>query len=79
MSLLNGGLAKAKGLSGADLDWSFIDSISRTEWEAVTTYLGNPDLIRTISAVADLRTLHRYPLPVDHPLNPASRYTEAAS
>lgn len=79
MSMLNGGLARAKGLHGEDLDWSFIDSISRDEWSIVTEYLGNPDRVRTIAFVTALRATPRYPLPADHPLNPASRYAESAS
>lgn len=79
MSLLNGGLPKAKGLSGEDLDWSFIAGISRDEWEVVDAFLGSPDRIGLIAAIADLRCAPRYPLGPQHPLNPAGRYDKAAS
>lgn len=79
MSLLNGGLVKAKGLSGEDLDWEFIAGITRDEWEIVGAFLGSPDRIGLIAAVADLRCAPVYPLPPEHPLNPASRYDKAAA
>lgn len=74
MSLLNGGLAKAKGLSGIALDWSFIDGISLVERYVASARFGAQDRIGLISAIARMRTEPKWPLPEDHPLNPASRY-----
>ena len=78
MSALKGGLARAKGLTGDELDWSFISGISRDEWEVVGAFIGTPDRITLISAIADLRCAPVYPLGPEHPLNPASRYAEAS-
>lgn len=79
MSALKGGLARAKGLHGEDLDWSFIAGISRDEWEIVGAFIGTPDRIGLIAAIADLRCAPVYPLGPEHPLNPASRYDKAAA
>lgn len=80
MSLLNGGLVKAKHIRTMDdfVD-QFVLGITDQEWQICAVLGGRPDLISLISQVAAIRSAPEYPLPPDHPLNPASRYAEASS
>jgi len=81
MSVLNGGLVKAKSIT---TDTEFIDEfcagISDEEWRIVATLaqLGRPVVRVTelVVLIGEIRSVPSYPLPPEHPLNPASRYTE---
>ncbi|SCX34486.1 hypothetical protein [Mycolicibacterium fluoranthenivorans] len=77
MTLLNGGLAKAKNIQtmGEFAD-QFILGITDEEWRICAALGGAVDIISLIALVAAIRTAPDYPLPPDHPLNPASRYAE---
>lgn len=58
---------------------AFVSRISRLEWEFVHQVFGTPDYITVITAVTRFRSTPKYPLPLDHPLNPASRFAEAGA
>ncbi|MCV7065634.1 hypothetical protein H7H51_07730 [Mycolicibacterium farcinogenes] len=78
MSLLNGGLVKAKGIT-TDTEFvdRFIANITPAEWRILEQLPPIGRATELVAIVAEVRTLPRYPLPAEHPLNPASRYAEA--
>lgn len=79
--MLNGGLP-GKFTPDTPMDefvFAFVNGISRAEWEFVHQVFGSPDVITVITAVTTFRATRKYPLPPDHPLNPASRFTESAA
>lgn len=79
--MLNGGLPGKVTADTPMPDFieAFVARISRAEWDVVHQLFGSPDAITVITAVSTIRSTTKYPLPPDHPLNPASRYAEAAS
>ena len=79
MTVLNGGLPKAKTIT---TDTEFVDrfvaNIAPSEWHILAQLPPVGRITELVAVVAEVRTLPRYPLTAEHPLNPASRY-EAAS
>jgi hypothetical protein len=80
MSLLNGGTGK-KTAHMTDLEYIteiFIPSITPQEWYVVSLLPFIRTVTELVVVVCEIRQAPKWPLPPDHPLNPASRY-EAAS
>lgn len=80
MTPLNGGLPQAKTIT-TDTEFinRFVTNITPPEWHILAQLPPVGRYTELVAVVAEVRTLPRYPLPVEHPLNPASRYTKAAS
>lgn len=79
MTVLNGGLTRAKGIAEmSDFIDEFIDHITPDEW-LVLAFLPNiTHVTELVAVVAEIRSAPDYPLPPEHPLNPASRYEVAS-
>lgn len=73
-----GTLAGKKTRDHGDFVQKFIESITREEWQVIAQVPQMKRVEQLILFVIAMRKVPRYPLPQNHPLNPASRYEATA-
>lgn len=78
MTALLGGLPKKANESIEDFVAEFIDHITPEEWRTVACLPKLRHVTELVTVVVAIRKQAEWPLPYDHPLNPAARYEVAS-